>query len=260
MAEDIGKDDSPVYACNTFVQKLEVAKIKDKINITGWDATRVIALLKSIVNDEEKYIEGSTFTLKIKSTSAQTEESETICFQLSANPTNDHPGNGMVTNKNTGKSRRHKELSEDLTKQYRDDTCLFAKDIKSVFANNLEIFKVPEVTRDAYMILLFEIGRRLVEDESGTEKKTRLDELPIASAIARLVKFMEEGKCTFKDVFETHGKFHCFTGEPYKREKGIWNINYHHALTEIKQIFGPGQTETPTGLEASVQVLSLNKQ
>lgn len=252
MAENIGKDYSQVNACNTFVENLvEVPINGEEIDITGWDANSVIGLLKAIVNDKEKYTERSTF---------KTKKTNTICFQLLANPTKHQPGNGMITNMNTKQSRTHEQLSTNLTKQYENDTCLFAEHIKAVFAKNSKIFKVPEVTRDAYMILLFEIGRRLVEDESGTEKKKRLDELPIASAIARLVKFMEERKCTFKDVFKTNGKFHCFTGEPCEREKGIWNINYHHALTEIKQIFSPGQTETQTGLEASVQVLSLNKQ
>ena len=63
MAEDIGKDDSQVNACNTFVENLEEVPINKEIDITGWDANRVIGLLKSIVN-HKVYIEGSTFTLR----------------------------------------------------------------------------------------------------------------------------------------------------------------------------------------------------
>ena len=258
MAEDIGKDDSQVNACNTFVQKVEVVAINKEI--TGWDDKRVIGLLKDIVNDKD-YIKDSTFTLNIKRTNEQTEKTEIIRFQLRANPTQDQPGNGIVTNMNTEKSPTHKELSEKLTEQYENNTCSFAEDIERVFANNLEIFKVPKVTRDAYMILLFEIGRRLVKNESGTEspRKTGFDKLPIASAITRLVNLMAERECTFEEVFLRHGEFNCFIGEPCEREKAICNINYHHALNDIKHMFSQEQTETQTGLEASVQGLRITK-
>ena len=156
----------------------------------------------------------------------------------------------------TNESPTHTELFEKLSKQYPNDTRAFAKHIKGVFANNLDIFEVPEVTKDAYMILLFEIGRRLVK-KSGTPKKMSLDELPITSAITRLVQLMEAKKCTFEDVFSQDGKFHCFTGEPDDRKKAISSINDDHSLNEIEQMFGPRQTETETGVEAGLQELNI---
>ena len=257
MAEDIGNYNSQVNASNTFVQNLDTVEVsEDGFDITGRDAKSVIKMLKSIVNDKEKYTKDSTFTLEIKDTSAATNKAKTTSFQLKANPTSDQPGNGMVTNITTGMSLKYNQLSKNLNEEYENDTCLFAQDIKRVFANNSEIFNVPEVTRDAYMLLLFEIGRRLVTDDSGTERK-KLDELPIASAITSLVKLMETNQCTFEEVFTVGKKFHCFTGEPEVRRNAILRINYHHALNEIEQMFSPEQPETETGLEADVKELNV---
>ena len=218
-------DDPQVKACKTFVQSL-----KDDFNnfdITGWDAERVIGLLKSIVNDRENYAEDSSFTFKIR----QTSETE-ISFQLVANPTPDQPGNGVITtdiSANINGSLSHKKLCEKLKGHYKDDTRSFAKHIKDVFANNSKIFEVPEVTRSAYMILLFEIGRRLVsDDEKSSDRKKDLDKLPIASAIKKLVKLMEDEKCTFHDVFSKDGDFHCFSGEPSDRKNAIEKIDQHY--------------------------------
>ena len=172
MAEDIGNYNSQVIASNTFVQNLDTAEVsEDGFDITGWNAKRVIGLLKSIVNDRENYTKHAIFILKINDTSAPTNEAKTTSFQLKAFPTKHQPGNGLVINITIDASPTHNELFEKLNEEYENDTCWFAQDIKRVFANNSEIFKVPEVTRDAYMILLFEIGRRLVTDDSGTERK-----------------------------------------------------------------------------------------
>ena len=223
MAENIENYDSQVNASNTFVQKLATVPVLEKeFDITGWNARKVIGLLKSIVNDREKYTKYATFILKINDTKAPTNEAKTTSFQLKAFPTKHQPGNGLVTNITTNASPTHNELFENLNEEYENDTCWFAQDIKRVFANNSKIFKVPEVTRDAYMLLLFEIGRRLVTDDSGYEKK-RYDELPIASAITSLVKLMETSQCTFEDVFSVNGKLHCFTGEPEVRKNAILN-------------------------------------
>ncbi|CAH3184582.1 unnamed protein product [Porites lobata] len=86
----------------------------------------------------------------------------------------------------------------------------------------------PQALFEVYMILLFEIARRLVELEEPSEKKVQYDVLPIGSAIARIVKLLELGikdTCTFKDVFFPKSKFHCFTGKPEERRKAIDKIN-----------------------------------
>ena len=107
------------------------------------------------------------------------------------------------------------------------------------------------------MLLLFEIGRRLVTGDYSSDRKKRFDELPIASAITSLVKLMETNQCTFEEVFTVGKKFHCFTGEPEVRKNAILRINYHHALNEIEQMFSPEQPETETGLEIDVKELNV---
>ena len=241
MSEYEENDDPQVKACKTFVQSLkdDLKNVND-FDITGWNAKRVIGLLKSIVNDREKYTEDSTFNFKITQTSGPGNS-----FKLVANPSVDQPGNEVITNisanERANKSPRHGKLCETLKKRYKDDTRSFAKDIKDVFANNLKIFEVPEVTRSAYMILLFEIGRRLViDDEKSSDEKKKLDKLPIASAIARLVKLMEANRCTFEEVFlKDHAgrKLYCFSGDSHVRKEAISNIDYLHALNEIGEMF-----------------------
>ena len=86
----------------------------------------------------------------------------------------------------------------------------------------------PQATFEAYMILLFEIARRLVALDDPSDKKVQYDVLPIGSAIARIVKLLELGRtdiCTLEDVFFSTRKFHCFTGKPKDRKKAIDNIN-----------------------------------
>ena len=113
-------------------------------------------------------------------------------------------------------------------KAHYKNTKEFAKDIKQLLKNNVDIDDLPQATFEAYMILLFEIARRLVQSESPSDKKGQLDILPIGSAIARMIQLLELGDektCTFEDVFLPGGKFHCFTGKPEQREKAIENIN-----------------------------------
>ena len=201
-------------------------QVKD---ITGWDDKRVIGHLESIVNDREKYTKDSTFTFKITQTSGPG-----ISFKLVANPTADQPGNGWITKISTGESPTHQKLYENLKKDYKDargkdDTRSFAEDINCVFSNNSKIFSVPVVTRDAYMILLFEIGRRLVsDDEKSSDRKKDFDKLPIASAITKLVKLMEDKKCTFHEVFSRDGDLHCFFGKPSDRKNAIEKIDQRY--------------------------------
>ena len=242
-------DDPQVKACKTFVQSL-----KYDFDITRWNAKSVIGLLKSIVNDRENYIENSTFTFKITQTSGSG-----ISFKLVALPSQDQPGNGKITtdiSANINGSLSHKKLCEKLKGHYKDDTRSFAKHIKNVFANNSKIFEVPEVTRSAYMILLFEIGRRLViDDEKSSDGKKAFDKLPIASAITKLVKLMEANRCTFEDVFlKDHAglKLHCFSRDSDVRKKAISTIDYYHALNEIEEMFCP-----ETGLEDPLQGLTI---
>ena len=250
MAEYEENDDPQVKACKTFVQPLKHdLKNVNEFDITGWDAKSVIGLLKSIVNDREKYTKDSTFTFKITATIAPG-----ISFKLVAKPKAHQPGNGVITYCDN-KPSSYQKLCVNLKQYYDKDTRSFAKHIKDVFANNSKIFSVHDVTKDAYMILLFEIGRRLViDDEDSTPEKKKLDKLPIASAIARLVKLMEANRCTFEEVFlkdNAGRKLYCFSGDSDVRKEAISNIDYLHALNEIGEMFCQ-----ETDLEARFQGLT----
>ena len=206
-------------------------------NITSLDAHNVVAGLSDIVNDPEQFKKNKTFYLLIQGNPK--DELEEL-FRLRAGPTKHQPGNGIVFlrprgNKTfTGGAKKYDELNGALKAHYETNTKQFAEDIKQLFKNNAKIDDFPEATSEAYMILLYEIGRRLVKSENPTDLKEAYDVLPIGNAIARVIKLLERGDgktCLFEDVFLPGGKFHCFTGKPEKREQAIENIN--KAISEI---------------------------
>lgn len=203
-------------------------------DITGCDARKVIAVLVDIVNDREKFTEGKNFYLVLRNTVQPKDNQIEELFRLRANPSNNQPGNGRVFKLPRGKmefeenAKSYQAIKEALQAHYDKDTTSFAKHIKKLFQNNAEFNSdFPEVTIEAYMLLLFEVARRLVELENPSELKEEFDKLPIGSAIAGIVKLLEYGeeKSTFEHVFSIDGKFHCFTKEPHDRKKAIDEIN-----------------------------------
>ena len=119
------------------------------------------------------------------------------------------------------------------------------------------------------MLLLFEIARRLVKLENPTERKEKLDILPIGSAIARLINLLELRKATFDEAFYPRGKFYCFQGEPEDRRKSIEEINVASVEMapvpeeeeELREMFCPEkqQAEISTEeLEKSLDKMSVN--
>ena len=205
-------------------------------DITGFDAENVVALLSDIVNDKEQFKTNKTFYLLLRNShdSKPDDEIEEL-FRLKARPTKDQPGNGIVFLRPRGKklftkdARKYNELKGALEAHYKGDTQKFAQDIKNLFQNNSVITDdFPQATVETYMILLFEMARRLVTVESESEKKKEYDVLPIGSAIARSVNLLELGDketCTFEDVFLSGKKFHCYTGKAQERRKAIDKIN-----------------------------------
>ena len=205
-------------------------------DITGFDAENVVALLSDIVNDKEQFKTNKTFYLLLRNShdSKPDDEIEEL-FRLKARPTKDQPGNGIVFLRPRGKklfkrdARKYDQLHGALKAHYDKDTKLFAKDIKNLFQNNSVVTgDIPRATFEAYMILLFEIARRLVTVDKPSEKKKEHDVLPIGSAIARSVKLLELGDketCTFDDVFLLNEKFHCYSKSPKNRREAIDNIN-----------------------------------
>lgn len=202
-------------------------------DITGCDARKVIAVLVDIVNDREKFKVGQNFYLVLRNTVQPKDNQKEELFRLLANPSNDQPGNGRVFKLPREKmefeknAKSYQAIKEALKAHYKDTTS-FAKHIKKLFQNNAEFNSdFPEVTMEAYMLLLFEVARRLVELENPSELKKEFDKLPIGSAIARIVKLLEysEGKSIFEHAFSYDGKFNCFTKEPQDRKKAIDEIN-----------------------------------
>ena len=205
-------------------------------DITGFDAENVVALLSDIVNDKDQFKTNKTFYLLLRNShdSKPDDEIEEL-FRLKARPTKDQPGNGIVFLRPRGKklftkdARKYNELKGALEAHYKGDTQKFAQDIKNLFQNNSVITDdFPQATVETYMILLFEMARRLVTVEKPSEKKKEYDVLPIGSAIARSVNLLELGDketCTFEDVFLSGKKFHCYTGKAQERRKAIDKIN-----------------------------------
>ena len=198
-------------------------------DITGFDAHKVIAVLSGIVNDRKKFTEGNVFLLRL----CGTDKSEEL-FKLSPFPKKVQIGNGIVyirpreESKFKQKGKKYAEMKVDLKTHYKN-TKDFAKDIKTLFRNNEKFSsRFPQATIEVYMILLFEIARRLVELEESDESIAQYDDLPIGSAIAGIMKLLKsknKATCTFEDIFDYNGKFHCFSDEPDKRKKAIDCIN-----------------------------------
>ena len=252
--------DYQVAACKTFFQdELPLDVIKELkgedippnlkkfdgkvFDITGFDAHQVVALLSHIVNAKGEFKPNQTFYLVIQGMNKNVEFEE--AFKLKAGPTKYQPGNGIVFLRPKGKVRftqsakKYDELNGALEAHYEANTRSFAEHIKQVFKNNVPISaeSFPQATIEVYMILLFEIARRLVKSEKPSTQKMAFDILPIGSAIAGLIRLLENSNpkpCGFKDVFLPKEKFHCFTGKPEKRKNAVFNIN--HALLHSKEV------------------------
>ena len=198
-------------------------------DITGFSAHKVIAVLSTIVNDRENFTEDNDFLLWLCGTDERKE-----LFKLSPYPKKVQIGNGVVfirsreESKFSQNGKKYAEMKADLESHFKD-TKRFAKDIKKLFRNNKKkLNKFPQATIEVYMILLFEIARRLVKLEKPNELTAQYDDLPIGSAIAGIMKLLknnDEGKYTFNDVFDIGGKFHCFSGKPHERKEAIDRIN-----------------------------------
>ena len=213
MAE--GNTDCQMSACEKFFPK-QFEPLEDYVaeqlkgsgyDITMFDAHEVVTLLSQIVNDRDLFKDGNAFRFLI-SNGEETEE----LFELEAKPTEHQPGNGRLSLRKWKKNeiysaKSYNQLCIDLNNYYEKNTKSFASHIKKLFRNNKVVNEedFPQATFEAYMILLFEIARRsLPSVENPSEKKKQLDDLPIGSAIARLLKLLELGSdkiCTFDDVF-----------------------------------------------------------
>lgn len=234
MAE--GNTDCQMSACEKFFPK-EFQPLEDYVaeqlkgsgyDITRFDAYEVVELFSRIVNDLRQFVKGNIFRFLIR----EGGEIE-VLFQLVANPKQHQPGNGFLSLRKWKKDeffsgKSYDELCVALNDHYEKNTKSFASQIKKLFRNNEVVNEkgFPQVTFEAYMLLLFEIARRSVTSvENPTDRKKQLDDLPIGSAIAGLLKLLKLEICTFEDVFSRKDKFFCFEGEPGERREAINRMN-----------------------------------
>ena len=213
-------------------------------DITKFDASKVVALLSQIVNDQGQFKEDNAFHFFIRNSDG---ENTKAVFKLTAKPTQHQPGNGKVFvyswEMKDFHAAKYSDLNLALERRYKKNTKSFASDMKKLFRNNSNVNEAdfPEVTIAAYMLLLFEIARRSVTSvENPTEKKKQLDDLPIGSAITRLLKLLALGSteiCTFKDVFIQKDRFYCFEGTPGERREAINRMNETLHLQELSKTF-----------------------
>jgi len=235
-------------------------------DITGFYGQQVVAVLSQIVNDRNQFKKGKNFYLLICNSLEDNKEAEyELLYALKANPTPDQPGNGTVVFRPKGKlefperGKRYSALRAALKIHYKTNTASFAEDVKKLLKDNTQNENIPEATMEAYMILLFEIARRLVKDElieNASERKKEFDRLPIGSAVARLIHLLELGVSSFDDVFSGKGRFYCFKGEPHERKKVIETINeatetinevtVEQHLIELQEFFGADQHPIPS--------------
>ena len=234
-------------------------------DITGFDAENVVALLSDIVNNREQFKTNKTFYLLLQNShDSQPDDEIEKLFKLQARPKPKQPGNGIVFLRPRGNktftqdAKKYDELHGALEAHYGKDTKSFAEDIKKLFQKNSVLTgDIPPATFEVYMVLLFEIARRLVTVDNPSEEQKEYDVLPIGSAIARSVKLLEEEKCTFDDVFlseeekkkKKKGKhFHCYSKSPQKRRGAIDEINTttgtgSNHLKELEDMFRSSEKE-----------------
>ena len=236
-------------------------------DISGFDAHQVVGVLSAIVNDKDQFTTNQTFYLLIRGSPQNTLEGGfEEFFRLKARPTRHQPGNAIVFLRPRGKklfnrsANSYEELNGALRANYDwydnralkifSDTTCFARHIKQLFKNNATIDDLPQPSFEVYMLFLFEIARRLVNSENPSKRKEAFDDLPIGSAIARLLTLLEFRRCSFEDVLFPGGRFHCFSDSPEKRKTAIHNINMEisvitgqetlekkHHVKELQELF-----------------------
>ena len=213
-------------------------------DITGKNCDEVVEILKSIVNNKDQYKKKAVFRFKISPASSHPQHSQASekIYQLRANPTEDQPGNGRIDIWQDGKfiaGRAYdEEMVKDLKETYTGDTSAFARDMNTLFQNNETIAKYPFVTSELYMLLLFEIGRRLVKNSpKSTERKKKFDAVLVKEAIKGILTLFVNKECGFHEVFLKEGKFHCFSDpQPEQRKKVAEEIIEKALLLSIQNM------------------------
>ena len=239
----------------------EDPRLPRSYDITGKNCDQVVKILNSIVNGED-YQENAVFNVMIIPASSHLRHPQAFQkkFQLIAKPTDNQPGSGILFICQDGQfiARPYdEEMVKDLEEMYDGDTSAFARHLETLLRKNETIAKYPFVTSEVYMLLLFEIGRRLVIDSpKSTDMKKRYDNFLIKEAIQGILKLLGNKKCEFRDVFLKEGKFHCFSGSPEEREKAIERIFGALSAADWK---GETENEIDDLLPEQVKMLKLHQ-
>ena len=236
--------DEPLYPVDLEDLGLEKDLLPDdlkKLNgkffrIAGWSASEVVALLSCIVNHWKM---NKTFYLLLNK--ADCNEPLHEVFRLQARPTKNQPGNGIVVMRPSDRkkfpaAKKYDEITGVIAAKYENENEAkersserFWEDLQKLFHDNTSADSIPDVALEVYLLLLFEIARRLVrqpdQKPSGgatAGKKEALDCLPIGVAIARMLVV----KPDFRKVFLKGEEFDCFSvPSAAKRRKRIINLN-----------------------------------
>ena len=246
-------------------------------DITGFDGQQVVALLSQIVNDKDQYATNKTFYLLIRDSSEENPQAEfEELIKFWARPSRKQPGNAIVFMRPRGyknftqKAKNYDALNGALKAHYITDTESFAKDLRKLLKDNTQNKGLPQATIEAYMILLFEIARRLAKAKKPSQQNDAFANLPIGSAIARLINLLETGKYHFEDVFFEGRPFHCFSGDWDARRKAIEAINEAIAkketvtkeqpLKELQKLFCSDQRLIEISSQKEDQVAQTSKE
>lgn len=206
--------------------------------IAGWDASKVVALLSCIVN---QWKINQTYYLLLDEPGCNNSHNEFEVFRLTARPTNNQPGNGIFVmrpsrHKKFPPAKKYDEITGAIAAEYESGQMgetsnqRFWEDIQKLFHNNTSVDSIPGITYEAYLLLLFEIARRLVRgkpnqtpsDYMTASKQEAFDCLPVGVAIARMLVI----KPDFRKVFLKGEDFDCFSvPSPAERRNRIINVN-----------------------------------
>ena len=198
---------------------------KTVYDLTDKNAKQIIGLLIAVVNHNE-WRNKKPFYFVVRQN-----RSIAITFKLEPNWTRVQPGNGRVftrTNNGIFIPYTYKELYLKIKK---NNNQTFFQKLKESFKNCNKIIGAMNGVADSFMLLLFEIARRKVNQEDGNneqqvepqisqrKKRQELDELPIASFIACAIKLHKPK--VFVEIFNPGSKFHCFSKSPETRKRNL---------------------------------------
>ena len=105
----------------------------------------------------------------------------------------------------------NKQYQSSMKYKEKKSTKEFARDFKRVFKNNWELFHCEKaIIQDLYILLLFEIGRRLVREEAveqAIKTKQSLDKLPISTTIIKSRDYWKRKGAILDTSFIQMGNF-----------------------------------------------------